>query len=262
VNLLFAIARDGTSVPLMRTDPNTAISGLAVPQSSAPQQAVVNGASFAPRRIAPGSLFSIFGQGFSQQTFSASKLPLPTTLGSTQVLINGQPVPLDYVSPTQINAQMPIETPVGAPVTISVINAGQRGNTTALNAFSAAPGIFTYGQNQAVVQNRDLSVNSPSNPAHPGDVVVAYLTGGGSVNASGPWVTGGASPSGTSPVTSSYTVTIGGQQTQASYLGLTPGFVGLYQANVQVPQIAPGSYPLVIAVNGVQSNNPVISVGN
>jgi uncharacterized protein (TIGR03437 family) len=170
-------------------------------------------------------------------------------------------VPLDYVSPAQINAQIPIETPVNTPLTISVVSAGRQSNSAALTILSDAPGIFTYGQNQAVVQNHDLSLNSPTNPAHPGDIVVAYLTGGGPVHPSGPWVTGGASPNGISPVTSSYTITVGGQQAQGLFLGLTPGFVGLYQANITVPQIAPGNYPLSIAVNGVQSNGPVISIG-
>jgi uncharacterized protein (TIGR03437 family) len=149
---------------------------------------------------------------------------------------------------------------VGTPITVSVVNAGKQSNSAALNIVPAAPGIFIYGQNQAVVQNQDLTVNSPTNPAHPGDVVVGYLTGGGSVNAKGPWVTGGPSPFGS--VNSPYSITVGGAQAQALYLGLTPGFVGLYQANIKLPQIAPGNYPLLITVNGVQSNGPVISIAN
>ena len=261
-NIVFAITEDGVTILLIRVDPNTAISAIAQPQFAAPQQAVVNGASFAPRRLAPGSLFSIFGHGFSQQTVSATSLPLPTTLAATQVLINGQPIPLDYVSPAQINAQVPLETPANTPLTIAVVNTGKQSNSAALNALSAAPGVFTYGQNQAVVQNQNGSTNSPTNPAHLGDIVVAYLTGGGPVNASGPWVTGGASPSGISPVTSSYSITVGGQQASSFYLGLTPGFVGLYQANFQVPQLSPENYPIQVTVNGVQGNGPTISIGN
>ena len=78
LNYIFAVAEDGGSVPFLKIDPNTAVSGVALPQAAAPQQAVVNGASFAPRRLAPGSLFSIFGAGLSQQTTSATTLPLPT----------------------------------------------------------------------------------------------------------------------------------------------------------------------------------------
>jgi uncharacterized protein (TIGR03437 family) len=44
------------------------------------------------------------------------------------------------------------------------------------------------------------------------------------------------------------------------YLGLTPGFVGLYQADFQVPSVATGDYPVVITVNGVSSNGPVMSI--
>ena len=85
-------------------------------------------------------------------------------------------------------------------------------------------------------------------------------TGGGSVNASGPWVTGGPAPNGPSPVTSPYSITVAGQQAEVSYIGLSPGFVGLYQANFKVPAVPSGNYALSIAINGVQSNKPVISV--
>jgi uncharacterized protein (TIGR03437 family) len=65
-------------------------------------------------------------------------------------------------------------------------------NTVTVTIPPAAPGIFTYNGNLAVVQNPNGSVNSPTAPAHAGDVLVAYLTGGGAVNASGPWITGAA----------------------------------------------------------------------
>ena len=60
---------------------------------------------------------------------------------------------------------------------------------------------------------------------------MAYLTGGGAVNSSGAWITGAASPAGPSAVTLQYLLTVGGQVAEVAYLGLTPGFVGLYQAN-------------------------------
>ena len=64
------------------------------------------------------------------------------------------------------------------------------GNAVTLNVIPAAVGIFEYGQNQAGVQNSNYSVNSASNPSHPGDFVVADLTGGGPVNLAGPLETG------------------------------------------------------------------------
>jgi len=97
-------------------------------------------------------------------------------------------------------------------------------------------------------------------PAHVGDVVVAYFTGGGPVTASGVWTTGDASPLGKSPVTSSNSVTVNGTAAQVQYVGLSGGLVGLYQANFVVPQVTAGNHPLVITVNGVTSNSAAITV--
>jgi hypothetical protein len=71
--------------------------------------------------IAPGSIVSIAGSNLSAQTASADPNPntLPTKLGGTQVYFNGIPAPLQFVSPTQINAQVPWEL----------------GDTTSINAY-------------------------------------------------------------------------------------------------------------------------------
>ena len=121
----------------------------------------------------------------------------------------------------------------------------------------------------AVVVNANGSTNSTSAGANVGDEVVAYFTGGGPVNASGKLTTGAAAPSGQSPVTGSTAVTVGGiAAPTVQYIGLTPGSIGLYQANFTVPQIAKGTYPLVITIGG-QANvvgagvsQPVITIAN
>jgi uncharacterized protein (TIGR03437 family) len=127
---------------------------------------------------------------------------------------------------------------------------------------TATPGIFLYGSNRAVVQNPDFSLNSPTSPASVGQVVVAYLTGGGPVNAAGSLTTGHASPNGLSPVTESVLVTVGGVTAAVNYLGLTPTLVGLYQANIVVPQVAAGDRALVITIGGTASASALISVAN
>jgi uncharacterized protein (TIGR03437 family) len=63
-----------------------------------------------------------------------------------------------------------------------------------------------------------------------------------------------------SPTTLNYSISVGGQSVTQYYLGLTPGFVGLYQADFKVPDVAAGDYPVVITVNGVSSNAPVVSI--
>ncbi len=227
-NYEFAIAQDGQTILFLETDTGTTVGGTGQPQFSPAQQAVVNAASFQSGMVAPGTLFSIFGTGLSTQTASAQKLPLPTTLGETQVLVNGTPAPLVYVGDGQVNAQMPIGIPTEEPITLTVKNGVAASNTVTLNVPPAAPGIFTTNGTQALVQNQNGSLNSPKAPAHAGDVLVAYLTGGGAVNSSTPWTTGAASPAGPASVTSQYSLTVGGQVAQVGYLGLTPGFVGLY----------------------------------
>ena len=261
-NYAVALVEDGQSLLFLETDAGMTVAGSAQPQFSAPQQAIVNAASFAPRMLAPGELFSIFGTGFAQQAASAQQLPLPQSLASIQVLINGKAAPLLYAGPNQINAQLPVDVPVGQPVSLSVTNGTAGSNAVSISVSAAAPGLFTYGQNQAIVQNPDGTLNSDANPAHPGDVLVAYLTGGGSVEASGPWITGEPSPPGISGVTSPYSVTVGTQPATAYYFGLTSGFVGLYQANFKLPALAPGNYPVVITAGGAAGNAAVISVAN
>jgi uncharacterized protein (TIGR03437 family) len=113
-----------------------------------------------------------------------------------------------------------------------------------------------------VVINPDSSANSASTPAHVGDTVVAYFTGGGPVTPSGSWNTGDASPLGQSPVTEDNSIAVNGTPAQVIYMGLTGGSVGLYQANFVVPQVAAGEYPLVINIGGVASPAAFISIAD
>ena len=260
LNYRFALVQDGQAALFFESDPGWTTSGIFTPQFAAPSQSVLNGASFRPG-VASGSLFSIFGTGLASNAASAQTLPLPRTLGTTQVLVNGTPAPLVYVSDKQINAQMPLSSPTGQPVSVSVTNGGAVSNNVTVTIPPTAPGIFTYNGNQAIVQNQNGSLNSAAAPAHAGDVVVAYLTGGGSVNAAGAWITGSASPAGPSSVTAPYSITVGGQPAQVQYVGLTPGFVGLYQTNFTLPSLAPGAYPVVVTIGGVSSNAAMVDVG-
>jgi uncharacterized protein (TIGR03437 family) len=75
-------------------------------------------------------------------------------------------------------------------------------------------------------------------------------------------VTGAGAPNGLSPITGTYSVTVGTAQAMVDYIGLTPGSVGLYQVNFVVPPVDKGTYPLQINIAGQLSNKPVITVGN
>jgi uncharacterized protein (TIGR03437 family) len=226
-----------------------------------PGQAVDNGASFLPSQTPAGSVFSIFGSNLASNQAQAAAMPLPTTLVNTSVTVNGEPAPLFYVSPDQINAQMPEDIQPGL-ATVIVKNGSAASNAVAVSIpATGTPGIVVYGDNRAVVVNQDGSVNSPSAPAKAGDTLVAYFTGGGPVNASGALVTGAGAPDGLSGVSGPYSIHVGGINVPTiNYVGLTPGSIGLYQANFVLPSIGSGDRELVITISGQNSNGPLIAV--
>lgn len=258
LGLDFSLAGAGRQIQFIETDAGTAISGIAMRQFSTGGDAILNAASFWANGITPGSLFTIFGEHLAGAETGATKIPLPTILGDTSVLVNGVAIPLIYANPWQINAQMPLETAPGQAQLI--VKVGNSSSAPATFVVAQIPGIFTYGVTRAVVVNPDGAVNAQSSPAHAGDVLVAYLTGGGPVDACGPLVTGAANPMCISPVKLAYEISVGGHTAHADYLGLAPGWVGLYQANFTVPTLPPGDYPLVVTVAGQSSNGPMVSV--
>jgi len=234
---------------------------LAASNAASVIQAVTDAASFGPR-VSPGSLATIFGTGLASSTLNAASLPLPTTLAGASVIVSQSEVssqaPLVYASPTQINFQVPSRLVAGTAALYVTLGGGQSliFNFTVV---TASPALFQSTSNQAAAQNADHSANSSSNPAAEGSVVTVYLTGQGPVDH--PVADG--KPAVTSPLahaTSTVSATIGGVAATVQFLGLAPGFVGLAQANIQVPSLAKGNYPLVITVGGFVSPSAVLSV--
>ncbi len=213
---------------------------------------IVNAATSASAPVSPGSLVSLYGTNLSSGISAAAVTPLPTTLGGTTVTVNGTAVPLVYVSPGQINFQLPYETPVG---TASAIVTAGCGASTAVTfqVVRAAPYLLLAADGSALVQNQDFTFNSASNAAPKGSIVTAYLIGIGPVD--GSIATGAAAPlDRLMNATLPSKATIGGFDTSIKFLGLTPGFVGLAQANLEIPNLSPGKYNIVLTVDGVDSN--------
>ncbi len=228
-----------------------------------PAQSITNVDSYAYNATPPGSIFALFGVDLATDQSQAQTVPLPTKLLTTTLTINGEKAPLFYVSTGQIDAQMPLDIQGNTVASVIVTNGTSVSNAAAVYVpATGTPGIGFYSTDHAVVINADGNLNSASDQAAVDDVVVAYFTGGGPVTASGPLATGAASPGGKSPVTGDNSVTVGGVQAVVQYMGLSPGSVGLYQANFVVPQLDKGSYPLVITIAGQESNNPVMNVSN
>jgi adhesin/invasin len=227
--------------------------------------AVVNAASFHPVG-SPGAAMTIFGTNLSDDTHLAATFPLPKRLGPTSVSVNGIPAPLYYASPTQINFQMPAGVPATG-VTVAV----QNDSLTGLRALSASPArteplvavdpaLFVNDGGRAAALNGDLSVHTAATPIPAGGTVVLFLTGQGPVT---PPIADGA-PAPSSPLSTidgATQVTIGGTPAQILFKGLAPGWVGVAQVNVVVPNgLTPGDQPVVVTINGSASNTGLITV--
>jgi uncharacterized protein (TIGR03437 family) len=224
---------------------------------------VVNAASYAPitNSISGGELLDLFGEGLSSVTMQAQSLPLPTTLGGVQVSVNGRPAPIFLVTPGQLVIVVPFAT-TETYATVQVTNNGTKSNAVTVYTNFAAPGMFAVGANgvgAGVITHADGSLVTPTSPAKVGETVIAYATGLGSVT---PGVADGAAgPSNPLAVVSGIDVYIDNVLGTVSFAGLAPGFVGLYQINVQVPQNAgPGDVYFDIAGPGVYHSQTIISV--
>jgi uncharacterized protein (TIGR03437 family) len=218
---------------------------------------VVNAASFAGQ-ISPGALATVFGSNFAI-TKAGAKAPLPASLAGVSVSVNGQSAPLLYVTPNQVNFQVPWETALGSATVTVGVNGGSS-NSVTVPVLGAAPGLFSLSSGHAVVQNSDFTLNDPSNPAKVGSTIVAYLSGSGPVS---PAVADGATAPANTLVsaTSQSSATIGSSTAQVAFAGLAPGFVGLVQVNIVVPSgLQPGDYPLAITIGSETSNSATISV--
>jgi uncharacterized protein (TIGR03437 family) len=227
---------------------------------------VVNAAGFAPSPapVAPGSIVSIFGSALATATTQTSTVPLPSTVSGTQVLMNGLAAPLFFVSPGQINAQIPWEMAAYSSMGVQVLSSSGESKTASANLAQSAPGVFTTsGGAGVVVHASNSTLVSTSSPAVPGEYLTLYGSGLGPVN--NPPASGGAAPgSPLSQCLSQPTVMMGGVSAAVSFCGLTPGLVGLYQVNLQVPTgVATGSAVTVsvattvtIAVEPSQPANP------
>jgi uncharacterized protein (TIGR03437 family) len=215
---------------------------------------VVEGAGFSQGRpLVPGGIISIFGQQMAPagSTFGASIIPLERNLGGTSVRIGNILAPLYFVSPGQINAQVPVEVAPGETVSV-VVNAAGRLTTPQLYQISPAqPGIFSNVV--AAILDSDSNLVTTENPARIGEVIQIYSSGLGRTE---PLVASGDGSPNFTDVEIDVAVTIGGIPTNAHYQGLAPGYVGLYQVNVIVPLgVTPGlAVPVVISQGGVPSN--------
>jgi uncharacterized protein (TIGR03437 family) len=258
---------------------NTAISGTLAPKNlpPAPQMhsAVQNAASFdSQTRVVPGGLVSLFGAAMADTTNTAEAClpnaltpPLPTQLAGAQVFLGDTQLALLYACDGQINAQIPYDLPAdiqGVQLWMRRVNGQGIAPATGVSVSSTStwPAIFTTlatGQGQgAILASDQVTPNSSSAPAGPGDLVYILATGLGGVN---PLVPTGQPAPNAPPSQTQFPVlvTIGGMTAQlAAQPQLQPQSSGVYLVPVIVPQGLPaGNQPVVLTVLGLPSQASV-----
>ncbi len=207
-----------------------------------------NAASLAANLVSPGEIVSFFGAGIGpaegvQAAFDDTGR-LPTVLAGTRVLFDGTPAPLLFVRSDQVNAVTPFALAGKTSTDVQIEYAGVKSPALTLRVTGATPGIFTLdssGSGQAAALNQDNSYNTPSNPAHPGSIVVLFATGAGPLD---PVPEDGAIVQGTLPRTLPASAYIGSCQADVLYSGSAPGLIaGAIQVNLRIPEQAPPPAP-------------------
>jgi uncharacterized protein (TIGR03437 family) len=208
--------------------------------------------------LAPGTIVAIYGQNLAAAASQPTTIPLPTTFNNTSVIIGGLAAPLYYVSPGQINAQIPFELASGNQYQVIVSANGALTTPQPIQLAPATPGLAAFSDSTLIAQHSNGTLVSQSAPAMGGEYLVVYLAGLGDTTV--PVASGAASPS--SPLaepTVTPTLTINGTPYPILFAGLTPGLVGLYQMNFQVPAGLPaGNITVVVSQNGQVSNQTVL----
>ena len=236
-------------------------------------RAALNAASLNPAQaVVQGSLASLFGSNLARTTAQASTIPLPVSLGGVSVTVGGVAARLLFVSPEQINLQIPWSLNASAEAADVIVTAnGVVSGVFRARLTSPAYGVFAtqFGVGQAIAINPDGSLAGPSGsipgvatrPARPGETIIVLATGLGPVF---PLIADGAASSDQlRPAVLAPAVLIGGVRAQVSFAGLSPQFVGVYQVNAVVPNVPAGVVPLQLDFFGNSTSNRVtIAVGN
>lgn len=242
--------------------------------------AVVSAADFGGfPMVSPGSWVEIYGTDLASKTRSWAGSDFdhnnaPTSLSGTSVSIEGSDAFVDFISPGQVNVQIPSDVDYGVwqlvvtnadgsslPFSV-LVNPAQPG-------FLAPPAFSVDGIQYAAAILDDGSYAMPTDavsglatrPASPGETLVVYGVGFGPVD---PDIPAGQIVQDSNSLVADFQVFIGGQPADVAYFGLAPGFVGLYQFNITVPDVNAGdAVPLEFTVDGIDGIQPLsIAVGN
>ncbi len=223
--------------------------------------------------VQSGSWLSIFGANLASGTF-VWKGDFPTSLGGTSVTVDNRPAYLWYVSPTQINLQVPDDSVTGSVNVVVTTPTGTATSTVTLASQGPSFSLLADGKHVAAeiptpngtgaYGGGSYDLVGPSNvfsystrPVKQGEILTLYGVGFGPTS---PQVLAGHAFSGAAPTNNPVTVSIGGVNANVAFAGIVAA--GLYQINVTVPAgVGTGDVAIHATINGVQTpSGPVVTV--
>ena len=225
---------------------------------------MTNGAGITPQTgVAAGSVASIFGANLATAVMVAPDGVVPQTLGGVTVAAGDRILPLFFVSPNQINVQLPDDLAPG-PQSVTVASPGQPNVQAGFSVVRNAPGLFPQvvnGQSFAVVLHEDGTQVTGDSPAQHGELLTVYGTGLGPVDHPRP--EGFAIPQ--SPpylLLDSVTVQVGNAAIAADKAFAAPGQVGIDAVQFRLGDDAPTATTatLNVTINGQDSNTVLIQI--
>ena len=224
---------------------------------------VVPAATQAAGALAPNTIATIYGANLAYDTHAVAPADLvggalPTSVDGVSVIMYGLYCGLFYVSPTQINFLVPYSL-VLTSAPLQVTRQGVAGPAVTIPMALTAAAFFEWNGNLAIAEHADGSLITAAAPAQAGEVVVLYAAGLGRTS---PDQVEDRVPSSAAPILygSELQILLNGVALPAGsviYAGVTPGFAGLYQINVQLPNPLPEDPQIQVAI-GTQTSPPAI----
>jgi uncharacterized protein (TIGR03437 family) len=230
----------------------------------------VDAISFRVKTItAPGAFITIYGENMGQVERFGFDVPgtFPTELGGLQVQFNGKPAPLLYVSPGQVNLQVPYDLD-NSEYRLVIRRGDVVSAPAALGVGSASPAVATVsgtgsgqGQVYRILPEQAAAFATPDNPAKVGDTILVVATGLGATN---PFFDEGkAVPTDNLLNVASTVQILVGDVAATNVQGyLAPGQIGIYFVTATVPEGSPtgDAVNVVVRANGVDSQTVTMAI--
>lgn len=254
--ILVPFGTDGVAIPYS----GTLImfhTGLRQAAPSFSPAGVINSASGASGAIAPGEIVSIYGNNIgtaSPATFQVARNGTMMPPPDVSVLFGDLVGTIIYESSNLINVMVPQGLSVSGTTPVEVVRNSIPSAPVPIAVAASAPGLFQNPNGALIALNKDGTVNSTGNPAHAGDYVVLYGTGGGPTPGENPNLVSVAAV----PTPHPASATVGGQSATVLYSGSAPGLIsGAFQVNLLLPAGLTGAQTVVITIGGASSQQGV-----